>query len=212
MMGDRDYRSVIRTAAGAVGRELAEDVDASDHSTIHVHEAARCLRRSYYDRTDPVEQEAAGFGEMVPGLLRRLGHGGEPAEYETGDSRLRGRADMISDDIVMIFRHADEMPENPPAADILYLNACLWIYGKQEGVVIYMGGGGESAFSLARDSSMFEELVRRSKVLSEMLDKKRTPIIEPSSECQGCQYYGRCYTNRRHGKQASIARMLGVGE
>ena len=210
-MGDRDFRGTIRGAIGSIGRELEPEIDAADHKTVHLREAVQCIRRSYYDRTDPAEPERRGFGELLPGLIRRLGHGPGDADYATGDSKLRARADMVVDDAVLLLRHAGGRVGDPRAADMLYLNACLWAYGKEEGMVVYVSGDGEEvAFSLARDRGMFEEVVRRSKVLTDMLEAGRIPIIEPSAECSGCQYYERCYVKRKSTPQISLAKMLGI--
>ena len=44
---------------------------------------------------------------------------------------------------------------------------------------------------------MFEETARRVRVLHDLLVEKKTPILEPSSECSTCQYYQRCYTKQK---------------
>lgn len=211
MMGDRDFRSIIKNAVSSIGRELELDIDASDHKTIHAQEASQCIRRSYYDRTDPVEIERRGFNELLSGLLRKLDYGSKPAEYQTGDSKLRCQADMIVDDSVLLFRSAPGDMDNPLATDLLYLNACLWIYDKPDGMIVYITNDRkETTFSLARDRGMFEEVVRRSKVLTDLLDSKKTPIVEPSPECSSCQYYERCYVKRTNTKQLSLAKMFGM--
>ncbi|RNJ77628.1 MAG: hypothetical protein D9C04_04525 [Nitrosopumilus sp. B06] len=211
MMGDRDFRSIIKNAIGSISRELNTEIDAADTKTIHIQEATQCMRRSYYDRTDSMEIERRGFNELLSGLLRKLEYGSKPIEYATGDSKLIGQADMVVDDSVLLFRSASGEMENPLAGDILYLNACLWIYDKTDGMIIYITNNRkETTFSLTRDKKMFEEVIRRSKVLGEMLEKKRTPIIEPSPECSECQYYERCFVKRTNTKQLSIAKMFGM--
>ena len=42
---------------------------------------------------------------------------------------------MIERDVIMIFRSIEEFPESPLASDILYLNACMWIFDKIEGII-----------------------------------------------------------------------------
>ncbi len=51
-MGDRDYRNIIQSAIGSIGKELEVEIDSKDFQTIHLQEVAQCLRRSYYDRID----------------------------------------------------------------------------------------------------------------------------------------------------------------
>ena len=211
MMGDRDYRSVIKNAIDSLGRELDVQIDAADHSTIHLEEAVGCLRRSYYDRRDPLDQERQGFSELLSGLLRKLGHGAEQASYDIGGLTLKGNADMLADDAVILFRPAAAPLENPKAGDLLYLNACLWMYDKVDGIIVYITGDRrESSFSLTRNKRMFEETVRRVRVLSDLLGGDKAPILEPSADCEECQYYQRCYTKRKESKQVTLASMLGL--
>lgn len=211
-MGDRDFRSIIKNSLDSIGRELEVEVDAEDPKTIHLHEVTRCMRRSYYDRTDPEDAEMRGFNELLAGLLRKLQYGSSPAEFAMDDIRLRGQSDMITDDAVLLFRSAPGTPESPRAGDILYLNACLWIYEKPDGMVVYITSDRkETTFSLTKNKKMFEETARRVRVLSDLLGQKKVPILEPSEECSDCQYYERCYTKKTNTKQMSLAEMLGLG-
>ncbi len=78
MMGDRDYRSIIKNAVDSIGRELEVEIDADDFKTINLLEVVQCLRRSYYDRTDSKEIDRRGFNDLLRGLLRKLEYGSEP--------------------------------------------------------------------------------------------------------------------------------------
>jgi CRISPR-associated exonuclease Cas4 len=57
---------------------------------------------------------------------------------------------------------------------------------------------------------MFEEVVRRVRVLNELLKEQKTPILEPSNDCTDCQYYQRCFITKKNTKQMSLAEMLGL--
>jgi len=213
MMGDRDYRSIIKNAIDSIGRELEIDVDSDDFKTIHLQEVTKCLRRSFYDRTDPKEIERRGFNDLLSGLLRKLEYGSDPKEFEIDDIRLKGQADMIVDDTIIIFRPISGIPESPKANDLLYLNACLWIYDKQDGMIIYITNDKEEfTFSLTRNKKMFEEIIRRVRVLSDLLNERKTPILEPSLDCLDCQYYQRCFIAKKNTKQISLAEMLGLSK
>lgn len=212
-MGDRDYRSTIKNAVDSIGRELEIEIDADDFKTINLQEVVQCLRRSYYDRTDSREVERRGFNDLLSGLLRKLEYGSEAKEFEIDDIKLRGHADMIVDDIIVLFRPSQTVPESPLASDLLYLNACLWIYDKTDGMIIYITNEREEfTFSLSRDKKMFEEVVRRVRVLSDLLNEKKTPILEPSTNCIECQYYQRCFISKKSSKQLSLAEMLGLSK
>jgi len=212
-MGDRDYRSVIKNAIDSIGRELEIEIDAKNIQTIHLKEVVQCLRRSYYDRIDPKEVERRGFNDLLSGLLRKLQYGSDPKEFAIDDIKLRGQADMLVDDSIILFRPTHSTPESPLANDLLYLNACMWIYDKVDGMIVYISGDREeSSFSLTRDKKMFEEIVRRVRVLNDLLKEQKTPILEPSMDCMDCQYYQRCYITKKNTKQVSLAEMLGMGK
>jgi len=213
MMGDRDFRTIIQSALGSIGKELQLDIDSKNIQTINLQEVVQCLRRSYFDRIDPVEIERRGFNELLSGLLRKLEYGSDPKEFEIDEIKLKGQTDMLVDDVIMLFRSAQNELENPLANDVLYLNACLWIYDKTEGIVVYITGDRkETTFSLARNKKMFEEVIRRVRVLNNLLKEQKAPILEPSTECSDCQYYERCFVKKKNSKQVDIGEMLGLGK
>jgi len=212
MMGDRDYRNTIQNAIGSIGKELEIEIDSKDIQTIHLQEVTQCLRRSYYDRIEPNEIERRGFNELLSGLLRKLQYGSEPKEFAIDDIKLKGQVDMLVDDSILLFRSALDELESPQANDVLYLNACMWIYDKVDGVIVYITGDRkETTFSLTRNKKMFEEVIRRVRVLNDLLKEQKTPILEPSSDCSNCQYYERCFMKKKNAKQMSLGGILGMG-
>ena len=213
MMGDRDFRSIVKNAVDTIGRELEIEIDAKNIKTIHLKEVVQCLRRSYYDRIDPKEVERRGFNDLLSGLLRKLHYGSDPKEFSIDEIKLRGQADMIADDSIVLFRPSKTVLEAPVANDLLYLNACMWIYDKTDGIIVYITGDREeSMFSLTRDKKMFEEIIRRVRVLNDLLKEQKTPILEPSNDCAECQYYQRCFITKKNTKQISLAEMIGLGK
>ena len=212
-MGDRDFRNIIQNAIGSIGKELEIEIDSKDNQTIHLNEVVQCLRRSYYDRIDPKEIERRGFNDLLSGLLRKLQYGSEPKEFAMNEVTLKGQTDMIVDDSILLFRSATDELENPLANDILYLNACMWIYEKDDGMIVYITGDRkETTFSLTRNKKMFEEVIRRVRVLNDLLKQQKTPILEPSLACSDCQYYERCFLKRKNAKQITLAKMLGMSK
>jgi CRISPR-associated exonuclease Cas4 len=210
MMGDRDFRNITHNAIRSIGNELEIEIDSKDIQTIHLQEVTKCLRRSYYDRIDPNEIERRGFNELLSGLLRKLQYGSEPKEFALDEIKLKAQADMITDDSILLFRSALGELENPQANDVLYLNACMWIYDKVDGVIVYITGNKkEITFSLTRNKKMFEETIRRVRVLNDLLKEQKTPILEPSSDCSDCQYFERCFMKRKSSKQISLMGILG---
>jgi CRISPR-associated exonuclease Cas4 len=210
MMGDRDFRSITHNAIRSIGNELEIEIDSKDIQTIHLQEVTKCLRRSYYDRIDPNEIERRGFNELLSGLLRKLQYGSEPKEFAIDKIKLKAQVDMITDDSILLFRSALGELENPQANDILFLNACMWIYDKVDGVIVYITGDKkEITFSLTRNKKMFEETIRRVRVLNDLLKEQKTPILEPSSDCSDCQYFERCFMKKKSSKQISLMGILG---
>ena len=213
MMGDRDFRGTVENALSSIGKELEIDVDSADIQTIHLHEVVQCLRRSFYDRIDPQEVQRKGFNELLTGLLRKLQYGSDPKEFDIEDIKLKGQVDMLVDDSIFLFRGSTNELENPLANDVLYLNACMWIYDKPDGIIVYITGDRkETTFSISRNKKMFEEVVRRVRVLNDLLKERKTPILEPSTECNDCQYYERCFMKKKNTKQLDLSEMLGFGD
>ena len=213
MMGDRDYRQLIKNSIESIGRDVEIKIDSKDNKTIYLHEVVRCLRRSYFDRTDPIEVKRTSFNNLMTGLLQKMEFGGKEGEFSVDDITLKGRADMVVDDAIIIFRSTMQVPEIPVAADLLYLNACMWIFDKVDGIVVYLTPDGkETSFSLSKEKKMFEELVRRFRVLNDLLEEKKIPILEPSIECSSCQYYERCFVKQKIGRQINIQELFGISK
>ena len=215
--GDRDYKQVVRDAIDTIGEDVALKIDTKDNNTIYLYEATKCLRRSFYDRIDPIDTEQTQFNKVLGGLFRKMKSQSSIGKYDmTGGLALKGQADMIKDDIVLIFRSVDKFPENPMPADMLYVNACMWMFNKIEGVIVYITPDGkEDSFVANRNQKMFEEVVRRTKIFHDLLEKNnadpkaKPPIIEPSLDCLDCQYYERCYIKKKTGKTITISSLFG---
>ena len=209
--GDRDYKQIVRDAIDSIGEDIEFKIDAKDNSTIYLQEAVKCLRRSFYDRTDPLETEQTQFNKVLGGLFRKMKSQATMGNYDMdGGLALQGQVDMIKDDVVLIFRSIDKFPENPMPVDILYVNACMWMFEKIEGVIVYITPDGkEDSFVTNRNQRMFEEVIRRTKVFHDLLNEKKVPIIEPSKDCQDCQYYERCYIRKKEGKTITISSLFG---
>ena len=215
--GDRDYKQVVRDAIDSIGEDISLKIDTKDINTIYLYEATKCLRRSFYDRMDPLETEQTQFNKVLGGLFRKMKSNATTGRYDMdGGLVLKGEADMIKDDVILIFRSVDKFPENPMPADMLYLNACMWLFEKIEGVIVYITPDGkEDSFVANRNQKMFEEVIRRTKVLHDLLEKNKAdpkakpPIIEPSLDCLDCQYYERCYIKKKTGKTITISSLFG---
>jgi len=215
--GDRDYKQVVRDAIDSIGEDVSFKIDTKDINTIYLYETTKCLRRSFYDRTDPLETEQTQFNKVLGGLFRKMISNATVGKYDLdGGLTLKGQADMIKDDVVLLFRSIDKFPENPMPVDMLYLNACMWLFDKIEGVIVYITPDGkEESFVTNKNQKMFEEVIRRTKVFHDLIERRNTdpkakpPIIEPSVDCLDCQYYERCYIRKKEGKQITLSSLFG---
>jgi CRISPR-associated exonuclease Cas4 len=210
-IGDRDYKQIVRDAIDSIGEDVELKIDSEDPNAIYLDEVTKCLRRSYYDRKDPLHTEQTQFNKVLGGLFRKMKSHATIGKYEMdGGLELKGQVDMIKDDVVMIFRSVHHYPENPLPVDILYLNACMWIFEKLEGIITYITPDGrEESFVTNRNQKMFEEVIRRTKVFHDLLKENKIPILEPSQDCLDCQYYERCYIKKKQGKQITISSLFG---
>ena len=210
-IGDRDYKQIIRDAIDSIGEDVELKIDSQDPNTIYLDEVSKCLRRSYYDRKDPLRTEQTQFNKVLGGLFRKMKSHSTMGKYDMdGGLALSGQVDMIRDDVVMIFRSVKHYPENPLPADILYLNACMWIFENLEGIITYITADGkEESFVTNRNQKMFEEVIRRTKVFHDLLKENKVPILEPSQDCIDCQYYERCFIKKKQGKQITISSLFG---
>ena len=210
-IGDRDYKQIVRDAIDSIGEDVELKIDSQDPNAIYLDEVAKCLRRSYYDRKDPLRTEQTQFNKVLGGLFRKMKSHSTMGKYDMdGGLALSGQVDMIRDDVVMIFRSVKHYPENPLPADILYLNACMWIFEKLEGIITYITADGkEESFVTNRNQKMFEEVIRRTKVFHDLLKENKVPILEPSQDCIDCQYYERCFIKKKQGKQITISSLFG---
>ncbi len=217
VVGDRDYKQIVRDAIDSIGEDVQLKFDTKNPNIIYLHEATKCLRRSFYDRTEPLETEQTQFNKVLGGLFRKMKSKATIGKYEMDSGlALKGQVDMIKDDVVLIFRSVNRYPENPLPVDILYVNACMWMFDKIEGVVVYITPDGkEESFVTNKNQKMFEEVIRRTKVFHDLIERRNTdpkakpPIIEPSMDCLDCQYYERCYIRKKEGKQITLSSLFG---
>lgn len=209
MLGGRDVRRPITASLNEKYRELR--IITRDPTKIRADEASRCTRLSYYERVDPIDPNTTEtFQELLTYGLRRLFENVEK-QYQVDNLTLELSADIILEkDLVARVNVSNSLPGAPKPQDLLYLNACLYAFDKTEGIMIYVQGDGKtSEFSVTRSAKMFEELMRRARVLSTLLKEKRVPIIEPSESCMYCKYYSRCYIAERRETSFSIESLFG---
>ncbi|MEM2063078.1 MAG: hypothetical protein QXJ61_05450, partial [Candidatus Nitrosocaldus sp.] len=189
MLGERSLKDAVNKAIDSMLMIERED------NRIHVDEVAGCLRRSYYNRR---ERSIPAKERLI--LMKRSMriNSSQSKEYHLEDLTLIASADTIVDDAVIKFEVMDRLPSTPEPASLIALNASLWIFNKEEGALVYLTRDGDSMqFSITRDKRLFDETIRRAKVLSMLLKENRVPVFEPSEQCMNCPYYERCYIQHK---------------
>lgn len=216
-MGSRDLRDTIEKSFDKLYQDLSLKIDKNNPDRIHALEAAGCTRLAYYDRKDPIPPEASAKTSILLSSGMRRAMQNIRGEYRVDSLSLEVDVDMmIADDYLVRFEVVRELPEVPHPRHMLYLNACLFALKKDEGFLIYMNADGKTAeFSVTRNNRMFEEIVRRARVLSTLLKENKTPIVEPSELCTSCRYFERCYAKKQDKEDQSVdilAQIFGKGK
>jgi len=209
MLGSRDFHKIIEEGLIKASKELALD---SHKSGIHVSEITRCSRLSYFERVDPFEDEYSNaLQNILKGSVKKLLNG-ETREYKIDDLTIYATIDLIvSNDMIVNLIPVSKLPENPHPNDLLYANACMFIFESQGGFIVYFTPDGKFAeFSVSESKRMFEQVVRRARILHLLLKEKKTPVVEPSELCFSCKYYQRCFGQQKESEH--LLDILGIGK
>jgi CRISPR-associated exonuclease Cas4 len=200
MLGSRNLHEMIENTIDDIYKNLSVKIDKTNSDRIHAIEASGCTRFAYYERKDSLPSDnAADKISSLLGNSMRHSLSNIRGEYKIDTLALEVNADMImADEFILRFEIVPALPEVPHPQHMLYLNACLFAFNKDEGFLIYMTEDGKMVeFSVTKNNKMFEEIVRRARVLSTLLKENRVPIVEPSNICITCKYYERCYARKK---------------
>jgi CRISPR-associated exonuclease Cas4 len=213
MLGEIDIRRLIEKKLDKVYDDFTT-VDRSNPDRIHALEVTRCIRLSYYERIDPL---LADKTERLSVLLRdgiRRTFNNIHGEYKVDNLILEVNADMIiNEEFILRFEVVANLPEIPHPRDLLYLNSCLFAFNKNDGIIMYINLEGRTIeFSVTKNNRMFEEVIRRTRVLNTLLKERKVPIVEPSELCLTCKYYERCYYRENRTSNFSLETLLGRGK
>ncbi len=214
MMGDRDVRKMIDKTFDQAFSESGHNINRNNPDRIHAYEASRCTRLAYYERKDPCPADnATRISTLIKDSFRRS-FKGVPGEYRVDSLVLDVAADLVIDDeLVVRFEVVTQPPDIPHPRDLLYLNACLFAFNKPEGILLYLTGEGKAAeFSITKNNRMFQEIIRRARILSTLLKENKVPIVEPCDLCLTCKYYDRCYTREKKQSNFSLDNILGLAK
>lgn len=216
MLGDRNFRGMIEKAFDRLYEDLRVKIDKNNSDRIHALEASYCTRLAYYERRDPIAPDNTSKISILlsDGIRKALSN--TKGEYRIDALTLEVNADMvIGNEFLVHFEIVPELPAMPHPRHMLYLNACLFALDKLDGFLIYMTADGKTVeFSVTKNNRMFEEIVRRARVLSTLLKDNKVPIVEPSDLCLRCRYYSRCYAREKIKDESTdvFAELFGKGK
>lgn len=213
MLGDIDIRRMIEKTLDKIYDDF-QDVDKRNPDRIHALEVSRCTRLSYYERKDPLPgDKTARMSILLKDSIRRT-FNNVRGEYKVDSLILEVNADMvINEEFILRFEVVATLPEIPHPRDLLYLNACLFAFNKSDGIIMYVNLEGKTiGFSVTKNNRMFEEIIRRTRVLNTLLKESKVPIVEPSDLCLTCKYYQRCYYREKKTSNFSLETLLSLGK
>lgn len=200
--GIENYRSATDAPARVDVYDVIEQVFAAinptiaDEGKISVDELSGCLRNAYLDRKDPSE---SSHKQMVSKIMEKsaLSIMEKPLEgqLDAGSNvKIIGRADRVEQDVVMLFRSSETLPEMPHPEHFIQLNSYLYMFDKPEGVIVYFDKeGNEMEFMVPKSEKLLHETTRRAKILNTLLKNNIAPAIEPSERCMSCPHNEKCY-------------------
>lgn len=213
MLGSRDYPKVINEKLNQIylGANKRRKLD---YQTITVEEAIRCARLSYFDRMEPAEQITP---ETINCLLKEgflTIMNSTEVEYKVEDLSLLVKPNLVlNNELVVNFHIVSTLPDNVLPADMLYANACLFALERDLSIVVYVTPEGSHAqFFVGKSNRMFEQVVRRARILSILLKEGKKPVIEPSNFCAVCKYNDRCFPQQKDRSPALLEGLFGASK
>ncbi len=213
MLGSRDYPKIVQDKLMQIYDARSKDKKL-DSNTIEVAEAIQCNRLSYYNRTQP---ESDALPQIIQNLLRQgflSAMGSTTAEYRVENLTLLVTPDLIVEkDFIVNFCLVSTIPDSLLPKDMLYTNACLFALERDLGIVVYVTPDGQqSQFFVGKSNRMFEQVVRRARILSMLLGEQKTPVIEPSQFCITCKYNDRCFPQQKDNSAPILEGLFGSGK
>ncbi len=200
--GIENYRSATDAAPRFDVYDVIEQVYAAinpkvaDEGKVTVDEVSGCLRNAYLDRKEPSERT---HKQMMSKIMEKsaltIMEKPMDGKLDAGSNlKIVGRADRVEQDVVMLFRTANQLPEMPYPEHFIQLNSYLYMFDKPEGVITYFDReGNEMEFNVPKSEKLMNETKRRAKILNTLLKSNILPTIEPSEKCMDCPHNEKCY-------------------
>jgi len=209
MLGGRNFHKLIEDELIKISKKLALNYDLNG---IHVLEITRCSRLSYFERMDPlIDEYSNALSNIFKSSLQKLLNG-ITREYKIDDLAIYATVDLIEDnDLIINFVPVSVIPDYPHPYELLYTNACMYVFDKEIGFIVYFTPEGKYVeFNVSKSKRMFEQVVRRARILKLLLKERKTPVVEPSELCFSCKYFQRCYGQQKESEQ--LLDVFGIGK
>ena len=191
-----------------------EDGAPVSDSEIYVTEVSGCLRRSFFIRRQPIPlpenlyvvfEIGKGLHYIIQRFLPVEACFEVPCELDLGDFRLKGRADVVLDDVILELKSIARIREDwiPYPNHILQLQAYLWMLDRPRGFIVYIekSRGRIYPIEVEREASAWALIIQRARVLHHHLLNNEPPRPEPSSLCKICDYRRICHEGEGQGFQ-----------
>lgn len=213
MLGSRDYPKVINEKLKQIYTNGSKKTELDFH-TILIEEAIQCTRLSYFDRMEPEE-------DITPLIINNLLREGflnimksTVAKYKIEDLTLVVTPDLVLDrDLIANFHLVSILPDSVGPKEMLFANACLFALDKELAIVVYITPEGtHTQFFVGKSNRMFEQVVRRARILSMLLEEGKKPVIEPSTFCIGCKYNDRCFPQQKDSSPQLLEGLFGASK
>ncbi len=190
----------------AVCRYYLSSRRRSDDSTkISVSEALQCLRRSFYDRTNPmcsINIASMEIGTAVHrAVLERLADYGfvieVPVSKRYGDVTIVGRVDAYHPDLDVIIelKVVSKKVDEPPKEHMAQVSIYMDIVGCRRGYIAYLSTDPRKplwVYEVRKNRHLVDWVVERARKLSHHLREGTEPLPEPSPLCAFCPYASMC--------------------
>ena len=191
-----------------------EDGAPVSDSEIYVTEVSGCLRRSFFIRRQPIPlpenlyvvfEIGKGLHYIIQRFLPVEACFEVPCEVDLGDFRLKGRADVVLDDVILELKSIARIREDwiPYPNHVLQLQAYLWMLDRPRGFIVYIekSRGRIYPIEVEREASAWALIIQRARVLHHHLLNNEPPRPEPSSLCKICDYRRICHEGEGQGFQ-----------
>ncbi len=174
------------------------DINLNGREEFHLNDLSSCMRYTYYNKIDPIDDKIVEKLLNIKFNTNTISNSSYHI-YKIDTLVIYAHVDDIFDDVVVKVEFINNIPDNPLPRDIIYINACLFILKKFTGMLVYLDmNKNVRYFFITKNERMFDELIRRGKILKTLLEEKRAPVMEISSDCLKCKYYGRCYNRENN--------------